>query len=80
MSSMKRTIACAALLAWAGAAGAAPDAQAILAASDAIRNPGEPFALAVALVEYRDGRQAAGKGAELDHQGALREEDGEHRA
>jgi len=58
MSSLKRTIACAALLAWALAAAAAPDAQAILAASDAIRNPGKPFALTVTLVEYRNGRQA----------------------
>jgi outer membrane lipoprotein-sorting protein len=39
-------------------ASAAPDAQAILAASDAIRNPGKPFALTTALVEYRDGQQA----------------------
>ena len=36
---------------------AAPDAQAILAASDAIRNPGKPFALTTVLVEYRDGTQ-----------------------
>jgi hypothetical protein len=54
---MKRAIAGAALLAWAGAAGAAPGAQQILAASDAIRNPGKPFALTVTLVEYRGGRQ-----------------------
>jgi hypothetical protein len=36
---------------------AAPDAQSILAASDAIRNPGRPFALTTTLIEYRDGRQ-----------------------
>lgn len=36
---------------------AAPDAQSILAASDAIRNPGKPFALTTTLVEYRDGKQ-----------------------
>jgi outer membrane lipoprotein-sorting protein len=41
----------------AGVAGAAPSAQAILAASDAIRNPGKPFALTVVLVEYRNARQ-----------------------
>lgn len=39
------------------AGSAAPDAQAILAASDAIRNPGKPFALTTVLVEYRDGSQ-----------------------
>src|ERR1700676_2266398 len=37
---------------------AAPGAQAILSASDAIRNPGEPFGLAVTLIEYRNGRQS----------------------
>jgi outer membrane lipoprotein-sorting protein len=58
MSSLKRAFACSGLLAWALAAGAAPDAQAILAASDAIRNPGKPFGLTVTLVEYRNGRQA----------------------
>jgi class 3 adenylate cyclase len=58
MSSLQRTIACAALLAWAGGAAAAPSAQELLAASDAIRNPGKPFALTVTLVEYRNGRQA----------------------
>lgn len=36
---------------------AAPDAQAILAASDAVRNPGKPFALTTTLVEYRSGKQ-----------------------
>src|SRR5512136_367826 len=36
---------------------AAASAQEILAASDAIRNPAKPFALAVTLVEYRNGRQ-----------------------
>lgn len=37
--------------------GAAPAAQAILSASDAIRNPDKPFGLTVTLVEYRNGRQ-----------------------
>ena len=41
-------------------AAAAPGAQAILAASDAIRNPDKPFALAVTLVEYRNARQVDG--------------------
>ena len=50
-------IAGAALIASAGAAGAAPSAQALLAESDAIRNPGKPFALTVTLVEYRNAKQ-----------------------
>lgn len=36
---------------------AAPDAQAILTASDAVRNPDKPFSLTVSLIEYRDGKQ-----------------------
>ncbi|QEL54742.1 outer membrane lipoprotein-sorting protein [Chromobacterium paludis] len=36
---------------------AAPDAQAILAASDAVRNPGKPFGLIVSLVGYKDGQE-----------------------
>lgn len=36
---------------------AAPDAQAILAASDAVRNPAKPFAVTTALIEYRNGKQ-----------------------
>ena len=36
---------------------AAADAQAILAASDAVRNPSKPFAVTVNLLEYRDGKQ-----------------------
>ena len=38
-------------------AGAAPDAQALLAASDAIRNPSKPFSLTTELTEYRQGKQ-----------------------
>ncbi|TAK67977.1 MAG: outer membrane lipoprotein-sorting protein [Betaproteobacteria bacterium] len=53
----ERLIAATLLIASAGAAGAAPNAQAILAASDAIRNPGKPFALSVTLVEYRNAKQ-----------------------
>jgi outer membrane lipoprotein-sorting protein len=55
-----RLFACLVLLAAAGAAGAAPSAQAILAASDAIRNPDKPFALTVTLVEYRNSKQVDG--------------------
>src|SRR4051812_32278628 len=42
------------------AAQAAPTAQAILAASDAVRNPDKPFSLTVALVEYKGGKQTDG--------------------
>jgi outer membrane lipoprotein-sorting protein len=38
-------------------ASAAPDAQEILAASDAVRNPGFPFGLTTTLIEYRSGKQ-----------------------
>jgi len=34
-----------------------PDAQAILAASDAVRNPANPFGLSIVLTEYRDARE-----------------------
>ncbi len=51
------TLLAVAALALGSVARAAPDAQAILAASDAIRNPGKPFALTTTLVEYRDGQQ-----------------------
>ena len=53
----KQLIAALALFAWAGASAAAPSAQELLAASDAIRNPGKPFSLTTTLVEYRKGRQ-----------------------
>lgn len=46
-----------ALAGWPPAALARPDPQAILAASDAIRNPGFSFGLTNTLVEYRQGRQ-----------------------
>ena len=41
----------------AGLSQAAPTAQAILAASDAVRNPDKPFGLTVTLVEYRNSKQ-----------------------
>src|SRR5215467_3392989 len=50
-------LAIALALACIGPAAAAPSAQEILAASDAIRNPDKPFGLTVALIEYRDGKQ-----------------------
>ena len=40
----------------AALAHATPDPQAILAASDAVRNPAWPFAVTVTLLEYRQGR------------------------
>jgi hypothetical protein len=36
---------------------ASPDAQSILAASDAVRNPGQPFRVTVTLTEYDKGQQ-----------------------
>ncbi|MDD2180055.1 outer membrane lipoprotein-sorting protein [Acidovorax sp. D2M1] len=47
----------AALAPWCGTSFAAPDPQAVLAASDAIRNPDFSFRLVNTLVEYRQGRQ-----------------------
>jgi hypothetical protein len=50
----------AAFMAWFAAAAlarAAPDAQAILAASDEVRNPAKPFAVVVTLIEYRSSKQ-----------------------
>ena len=48
------------LLVLHGFALAAPSAQAILAASDAIRNPDKPFSLTVTLVEYKHAKQTDG--------------------
>lgn len=39
---------------------AAPDAQSILEASDAIRNPQKPFSVTVNLLEFRNARQTDG--------------------
>lgn len=44
-------------LAFGAAAQAAPDPQAILVASDAVRNPDTSFSLTNSLVEYRKGKQ-----------------------
>ena len=41
----------------AGAASAAPSADAILAASEAIRNPAQPFSVTVTLTEFQNGKQ-----------------------
>ncbi len=55
---LRRLLLCASMGVVPTLVSAAPDAQAILAASDAIRNPGKPFGLTVSLVEYRNARQA----------------------
>ncbi|MBM3117774.1 outer membrane lipoprotein-sorting protein [Jeongeupia naejangsanensis] len=53
---MKPLLAVATLVV-AALAHAAPDAQALLAASDAVRNPDKPFGLTTTLIEYRNGKQ-----------------------
>jgi hypothetical protein len=50
----------AAWMAAAASAHAAPDAQNILAESDAVRNPPKPFAVVVTLLEYRNAKQTDG--------------------
>ena len=47
------------LLGTAKGAQAAPDPQTILAQSDAVRNPGQPFSLTTTLIEYRSGKETA---------------------
>ena len=39
------------------AAGGALDAQKILSASDAVRNPDKPFGLSILLIEYRNAKE-----------------------
>jgi outer membrane lipoprotein-sorting protein len=56
-AALAKRAALAMLLLAGSAAIATPDAQSILAASDAVRNPEKPFGLTMTLVEYRDGRQ-----------------------
>jgi hypothetical protein len=65
MSILSKLALIAALSAWLSApcasaessAEARPDAQKILAASDAVRNPAKPFGLSIVLVEYRDAKE-----------------------
>ena len=52
-----RAMMLAAWLATAGLAQAAADAQAVLAASDDVRNPPKPFSVTVNLLEYRNAKQ-----------------------
>jgi len=56
-SFLRRAALAVGLAAIASAARAAPDAQAILAASDEVRNPDKPFAVTTTLIEYRGGKQ-----------------------
>ena len=49
-----------ALVAIAAVVQAAPDAQRILIASDAVRNPGRPFSVNVSLTEFQDGKRVDG--------------------
>src|SRR3954453_18167929 len=54
---MKKTMMLLAAFTFSAGAHAAPDAQEILAASDAVRNPDYPFGLTTTLTEYRNGKQ-----------------------
>lgn len=65
---MKSAFLFAAFALWlcvAPAAHGAPDAQAILAASDAVRNPSKPFGVVVTLIEYRNRKQTDGNTLEV---------------
>lgn len=55
MKLMRAIFCCCMLL--ANLAWAAPNATEILAASDAIRNPGRPFSVTVTLTEFQGGKQ-----------------------
>ena len=57
---LRKPAALAPLLVSVGMACAAPGAQEILAASDAVRNPDKPFGLTTTLIEYRNGKQTDG--------------------
>jgi hypothetical protein len=60
IKAMLQAAASAAIVSFTSAIYAAPDAQAILAASDAVRNPAKPFGLTVTLIEYRSAKQTDG--------------------
>ncbi|HEX7641616.1 MAG TPA: outer membrane lipoprotein-sorting protein [Burkholderiaceae bacterium] len=57
---MRKTFFAFTVLFACGLAHAAPSAQEILAASDAVRNPDKPFSLTNTLTEFRDGKQTDG--------------------
>jgi hypothetical protein len=48
-----------------------PNAQSILASSDAVRNPSNPFSLIVTLIEYRDGKQTDASSLDLYSKAAV---------
>ncbi len=56
-AQIKAWLGAAILCAFASVAHAAPSAQDILVASDAVRNPEYPFGLTNTLIEYRGGKQ-----------------------
>mgnify|MGYP000741789015 FL=1 len=56
-ASLRSVVACAFLAYPLTAFCAGPSAQSILAASDAIRNPSQPFRVTVSLTEYEKGQQ-----------------------
>lgn len=61
-SMVKRVVSrvlCSLVLAGVAHAAASPKAQEILAASDAVRNPAQPYSLRTQLVEYRNGKETA---------------------
>lgn len=60
MKILKRNLALLAMASLMSAAHAAPSAQEILAASDAVRNPDFSFGLTTTLIEYRGGKQTDG--------------------
>lgn len=57
---MRKSFTAFALLFVCALSHAAPSAQEILAASDAVRNPDKPFSLTNTLTEFRDGKQTDG--------------------
>ena len=65
MKTISLTAVFAGWLLAAAAACAAPDAQSILAASDAVRNPARPFGVVVTLIEYRNRKQTESNTLEI---------------
>ncbi len=57
IAGLRRCTAMALMLTMLGASIAAPTAQELLATTDAIRNPGRPFAVKVTLTEFEAGKQ-----------------------
>jgi outer membrane lipoprotein-sorting protein len=57
MSDLTKALVVLCLVCVAGVAQAQPDAQTILAQSDAVRNPDKSFSLITTLIEYRKGKE-----------------------